>query len=98
MRSIYVCIGCAAIYLPPETMTYPSLGLTASPAHCTRPDCAAAVRETVIMSGLPEEKLGELARRANGLEGEPRRPRLNQRAARGRRAAAAPSGGRNKLR
>jgi len=98
MRSIYVCIGCAAIYLPPESLTYPSLGLTASPAHCTDPSCAAAVREAVVMSGLPEEKLGELARRAVGLEGDPRRPRLNRRAARGRPATAAPGGGRSKLR
>ncbi|WP_409062441.1 hypothetical protein [Streptomyces sp. SYP-A7185] len=97
MRSIYVCIGCAAIYLPPESMSYPSLGLTASTAHCTRRDCTAAVRETVALSGLPEAKLGELARRALGLEGQPRRPRLNHRPARGRRAAAAPGGGRGKL-
>jgi hypothetical protein len=98
MRSIYVCIGCAAIYLPPETMTYPAHGLTASPAHCTQPECAAAAREAVELSGLSEERLGELARRAIGIAGEPRRPRLNQRAARGRRSAAAPSGGRGKLR
>ena len=98
MRSIYVCIGCAAIYLPPETMTYPTLGLTASTAHCTEPGCAAAVREAVALSGLPEEKLGELARRANGLEGEPRRPRLNHRPTRGHRATPAPGGGRSKLR
>ncbi|MGW2228180.1 hypothetical protein [Streptomyces formicae] len=98
MRTIYVCIGCAANYLPPESMTYPTLGLTASTAHCTKPGCAAAVREAVAMSGLPEEKLGELARRAVGLEGEPRRPRQNKRAARGRRAAASPGGGRGKLR
>ncbi|MEV0498098.1 hypothetical protein AB0I84_10905 [Streptomyces spectabilis] len=98
MRSIYVCIGCAAIYLPPETMVYPSLGMTASPAHCTQPGCAAAVREAVALSGLSEDRLGELARRAIGLEGEPRRPRLNRRATRGRRATAAPGGGRGKLR
>lgn len=98
MRTIYVCIGCAAIYLPPEDMTYPASGLTASPAHCTEPGCAAAVREAVLMSGLTQEKLGELARRAVGLEGEPLRPRLNRRTARGRRAVAAPGGGRDKLR
>ncbi|MFI8930551.1 hypothetical protein ACIG3E_23065 [Streptomyces sp. NPDC053474] len=98
MRSVHVCIGCAALYLPPEDMTYPSLGLTASPAHCTEPGCAAAVREAVAFSGLPEDKLGELARRAVGLEGQPRRPRPRQRPARGRRAAAAPGGGRGKLR
>ncbi|MCI3927738.1 hypothetical protein [Streptomyces sp. AN091965] len=98
MRSIYVCIGCAALYLPPEDMAYPCLGLTASPAHCTGPGCAAAVREAVALCGLPQDKLGELARRAVGLEGQPRRPRLHRRPARGRRAAAAPGGGRGKLR
>ncbi|WP_394436221.1 hypothetical protein [Streptomyces sp. SGAir0957] len=98
MRTIYVCVGCAAIYLPPEDMTYPSLGLTASPAHCTDPACGAAVREAAQMSGLSEERIGQLARRAVGLEGEPRRPRVNRRAMRGRRADAAPGGGRGKLR
>ncbi|WP_320775834.1 hypothetical protein [Streptomyces sp. CRN 30] len=47
---------------------------------------------------MPEEKLAELARRAVGLEGEPRRPRMNSRPVRGRRAGAAPGGGRGKLR
>lgn len=95
MRSIYVCIGCAAIYLPPD---HPTSGPAPSPAHCSRPDCQSAVRAAVELSGLPEEKLGELARRAAGLEGEPRRPRLGRRPAAGRRAAAAPGGGRGKLR
>lgn len=95
MRPIYVCIGCGVIYLPPET---PPNGRTVSPAHCGAPECAAATRQAVAMSGLPEEKLGELARRANGLEGEVRAPRLDRRAARGRRAMAAPGGGRSKLR
>lgn len=95
MRPIYVCVSCGSIYLPPEN---PTSGPTPSPAHCSEPGCEAALREAVELSGLSEEKLGELARRANGLEGEPRRGRINRRAARGRRAAAAPSGGRSKLR
>ncbi|MFJ2515637.1 hypothetical protein ACIPEL_36470 [Streptomyces griseoviridis] len=99
MRTIYLCIGCAATYLPPKSMTYPSLpDVTASPAHCGQPECAAAAREAVAMSGLTEAKLGELARRAAGLEGDVRMPRIDRRAARGRRAAAAPGGGRGKLR
>lgn len=95
MRPIYLCIGCGAVYLPPEHPTYTS---PVSPAHCSRPDCGAAVREAVAMSGLSEEKLGELARRAAGLEGEPRRPRVGRRPVRGKRAVAAPGGGRGKLR
>ncbi len=95
MRPIYVCIGCGAIYLPPEM---PVSGPAVSPAHCSRPECEAAVREAVEWSGLTEERLGELARRAAGMEGDPLRPRLARRAAAGRRAASAPGGGRNKLR
>jgi hypothetical protein len=95
MRPIYVCIGCGAVYLPPEQ---PTSGPPVSPAHCSRPDCRSAVREAVELSGLSEEKLGELARRAVGLEGEPRRRRPGRRLAAGRRAASAPGGGRGKLR
>lgn len=95
MRPIYVCIGCAVVYLPPE---HPSYQAPVSPAHCSDPRCAAAAAEAVAMSGLSAERLGELARRANGLEGEPRRGRIDRRPARGRRAAAAPGGGRGKLR
>ena len=89
MRPIYVCIGCASTYLPPE---HPS------PALCSRSDCQAAARQAAELSGLPEAKLGELARRAAGLEGEPRRPRMGRRTTVGRRAASAPGGGRGKLR
>ncbi|MEU3414575.1 hypothetical protein ABZ760_25495 [Streptomyces sp. NPDC006658] len=95
MRPIYVCIGCAATYLPPEN---PSSGPAPSPAHCSRPDCQAAAREAVEWSGLSEAKLGELARRAAGLEDEPRRPRARRRASTGRRAGSSPAGGRGKLR
>ncbi|MFD4570873.1 hypothetical protein ACFWNK_02865 [Streptomyces sp. NPDC058417] len=59
---------------------------------------ARGVRTQGTMSGLSAEKLGELARRAVGVEGEPRRGRQTYRAARGRRALAAPSGGRGRLR
>ena len=95
MRPIYVCVGCGVIYLPPET---PTSGPVPSPAQCGEPGCESALREAVELSGLSEEKLGELVRRANGLEGEPRMGRLNRRAARGLRSAAAPGGGRGKLR
>lgn len=95
MRPIHVCIGCAAIYLPPET---PASGTPVSPAHCGKPQCAAAVEQTVAMSGLSAGRLGELARRAGGLEGDVRRGRVNRRAAHGSRATATPGGGRGKLR
>ncbi|MFJ2514710.1 hypothetical protein ACIQJX_34930 [Streptomyces griseoviridis] len=99
MRQIYLCIGCAAIYLPPESMTYPSHpDVTASPAHCGNPSCAQAAREAAAMSGLTEAKIGELARRAAGLDGPVRMARIDRRPARGRRASAAPGGGRGKLR
>jgi hypothetical protein len=94
MRPIYVCIGCATTYLPPE---HPTSGPVPSPAHCSRPDCQAAAREAAKWSGLSEAKLGELARRAAGLEGEPRRPRTGRRTSAGRRAGSSPAGGRGKL-
>lgn len=95
MRPIYLCIGCGTVYLPPEN---PTAGPPVSPAHCSQPSCGAAVREAVEMSGLTEAKLGELARRAGGLDGEPRRPRMGRRPVHGKRATAAPGGGRGKLR
>ncbi|MGW4493801.1 hypothetical protein [Streptomyces sp. NPDC004376] len=91
MRPILLCIGCAATYLPAPAFPY-------STAHCSDPACETVVRQAVAMSGLPEEKLGELARRAAGLEGEPRRGRTRYRPVHGKRAAAAPGGGRGKLR
>ncbi|MFF7331573.1 hypothetical protein ACIQU5_29085 [Streptomyces sp. NPDC090306] len=94
MRPIYVCVGCASAYLP---HTNEDAG-PVSPAHCGKPACAEALRQAVAMSGLAEERIGELTRRANGLEGDPLRPRLDRRRARGRRSAAAPGGGRDKLR
>jgi hypothetical protein len=94
MRPIYVCVGCAAVYLP---HTDDEAG-PVSPAHCGKPHCAETVRQAVAMSGLTEEKIGELARRANGLDRDVRRPRLDTRKAHGRRSAAAPGGGRGKLR
>lgn len=63
MRPIYLCVGCATEYLPPEN---PTSGLPVSSAHCSNPECRAAVRTAVALSGLSEEKLGELARRAAG--------------------------------
>ncbi|GAA4822455.1 hypothetical protein GCM10023220_64720 [Streptomyces ziwulingensis] len=107
MRPIYVCVGCAVTYLPPE---HPSSGPPVSPAHCGKPACEEAVRQAVVMSGLSEGRIGELARRAVGVEGEQRllllrracglegASPLSRRAVRGRRAGAPPGGGRSRLR
>lgn len=96
MRQIYVCLGCAGHYLPPESMTYPSLGLTASPVHCGAPDCRATVTASMRFIAVPEDVVAKWARRAAGLDGPVRRPRPG-RAARGRRAKASPGTGRSKL-
>lgn len=95
-RQIYLCLGCAAQYLPPQSMTYPSLGVGASPVHCSTPACAASVKATMDAIAIPAEKVAELARRAAGLDGPVRRGRPG-RIARGRRAKASPGTGRSKL-
>jgi hypothetical protein len=96
MRSVYSCVICGVHYLPPETMEYPALGLAASPVHCARPECAAAVKAGD--AGLPVEVLTMLAMRAADAQGEAREPTRGGGKARGRRAGAAPGGGRSKLR
>ncbi|MFF8961025.1 hypothetical protein [Streptomyces sp. NPDC014894] len=96
MRTIYVCLGCAAHYLPPVPMTYPALGLTASPVHCGAPACRSAVAPMMAGVGVPVETVARWTRRAAGLDGARRSPRPGRRA-RGRRAGAAPRSARSKL-
>ncbi|GAA3108389.1 hypothetical protein ACFQ0X_43815 [Streptomyces rectiviolaceus] len=95
-RQIYLCLGCAGQYLPPESMTYPSLGVDASPVHCSNPACASSVTASLQYIPVPPERVAELARRAAGLDGPVRRGRPG-RIARGRRAQASPGTGRSKL-
>ncbi|MGW1764687.1 hypothetical protein ACWCQL_11525 [Streptomyces sp. NPDC002073] len=97
MRTIYVCLGCANLYLPPEAMTYPSLGVAASPVHCSLPSCRRAVEESLQVMGVSEDVAARMARRAAGLEGPVRMGRPG-RLARGRRSAAGPGATRDKLR
>ncbi|GGV69887.1 hypothetical protein GCM10010277_80370 [Streptomyces longisporoflavus] len=96
-RQIYVCLGCAAQYLPPGPMTYPLLGVAASPVHCSRPECASTVAESMNVIALPPEQVAKWARRAAGVEGPVRRGRPG-RTARGRRAQPSPATGRTRLR
>jgi hypothetical protein len=93
MRTTYCCVICGVHYLPPEGMVYPETGITASPAHCARPECATAARDG--LAGLPLAVLEAMALR--GVDDEPAVERRTGRA-RGRRAGAAPGGGRNRLR
>ncbi|GLF99562.1 hypothetical protein [Streptomyces yaizuensis] len=81
MRTWYVCLACGTLRLPPE-----GDGVV---VDCGRPECAAVAGAMVRALGLPPERLADMARRAAGLEGEPRVPRDGRRA-RGRRAGAAP--------
>ncbi len=97
MRTVFVCMGCVAQYLPPESMTYPSLpGLKASPVHCGNPACRSAVEDSLAVTGMPQDELARLARRAAGLEGPVRKGRPGRRS-RGRRPAAAPASARSRL-
>ena len=96
MRMIYVCLGCAGQYLPPESMTYPSLGLTASAVHCGMPECRSTVEESLAVMGVPEDVVAKWARRAAGLDGWVRRGHAG-RQSRGRRPGAAPASARSRL-
>lgn len=96
MRQIHICLGCAAQYLPPETMTYPSFDLVASPVHCGMPACRSTVEATLRAVSVPAETVAKWARRAAGVEGPVRRGRP-VRLARGRRAASSPGSGRSKF-
>lgn len=95
MRTVYCCVICGVHYLPPEAMEYPTSGVVASPVHCARLECEAAV--TAGEAGLPVEVLTMLAQRAADVRGEAQPVRGGGKA-RGRRGAAAPGGGRSKLR
>ncbi|MDT3400440.1 hypothetical protein RKE29_28175, partial [Streptomyces sp. B1866] len=79
MRTVYVCLNCACLYLPPESMRYPTAGLEASPVHCSLPGCKEAVERAVAGLAVPVELIAQWARRAAGLDGEPRRPRHGRR-------------------
>ncbi|MFJ8231466.1 hypothetical protein ACIQ9E_16155 [Streptomyces sp. NPDC094448] len=98
MRTWYLCLGCAAHYLPPESMTYPGRpGLVASPVHCGLGQCRAAAREIVARSGLPAalfEAMALRAAQAADAAGDPARP---VRRARGRRSASGPRSARTRL-
>ncbi|RPK32336.1 hypothetical protein EES37_33590 [Streptomyces sp. ADI91-18] len=96
MRTVFVCLGCAVQYLPPESMTYPETGVEASEVHCSLPACRSSAQESVRVMGVPQEVAAQWARRAAGLDGPVRRPRPGRRA-RGGRAASAPAAARNRL-
>lgn len=96
MRTVYVCMGCAVQFLPPESMTYQETGAAASPLHCSLPGCQSSVEESLRVMGVPEDVAARWVRRAAGLDGEVRSPRPGRRA-RGRRAAAAPASARGKF-
>lgn len=93
MRNVYACVVCGVHFLPPEGMVYPETGITASPAHCANPACAAEAASGV--GGVPLSVLEALALRAASCESEPAVRPVER--ARGRRAAAGPGGRRSKL-
>ncbi len=45
MRPVFTCVACGCVYMPPKTMAYPHLGLTASPLHCGEAPCRQAVAQ-----------------------------------------------------
>ncbi|GAA3267960.1 hypothetical protein GCM10010493_50350 [Streptomyces lavendulae subsp. grasserius] len=96
MRTVYVCMGCAVQFLPPESMAYPEAGVEASPLHCSLPGCRSVAEESLRLFGVPEEVAARWLRRAAGLEGPVRRPRSGRRA-RGGRAVSAPASARSRL-
>lgn len=90
MRPVYVCMHCGVHYLPPEGMVYPTSGVQASPVRCENPACVTAAS---TMPPLPPALLARIEEQA-----QPGPATRARRGAHGRRAAAAPAGGRNKLR
>lgn len=101
MRTWYMCLGCTADYLPPESMTYPSLpGVVASPVHCGTPGCQERAEQVIERSGLTAAAFVALATRAVGAAGRPdevsNRPRPIRRA-RGGRSSSGPRSARSKL-
>ncbi|MEW1549394.1 hypothetical protein [Streptomyces tsukubensis] len=101
MRTWYLCLGCAAHYLPPESMTYPGRpgrpGLVASPLHCGLRQCRAAAREIVARSGLPAALFEAMALRAARAADTPGGPARPGRRARGGRSASGPRSARTRL-
>ncbi|MEV6675029.1 hypothetical protein [Streptomyces sp. NPDC051162] len=45
MRPVFTCVACGCVYMPPKSMAYPHLGLTASPLHCSEAACRRAVAQ-----------------------------------------------------
>lgn len=97
MRTVYVCMGCAVQFLPPESMSYPSSGLDASPLHCSLASCESTAEEALRVMGVSEDVAAGMVRRAAGLDGGVRKGRPG-RLARGRRSVAGPAAARSKLR
>ncbi|WP_190086286.1 hypothetical protein [Streptomyces longisporoflavus] len=93
---VYVCLGRAAQYLPPASMTYSGSGLDASPVHCANAACRSVASASMEFIPVPAESVAKWARRAAGVGGPVRRGRPG-RIARGRRADASPGAGRSKL-
>lgn len=96
MRTWYVCLGCAAQYLPPESMTYPRLDLAASPVHCSVPACRVKATPLIEGFGVSAETIARWTRKAAGLDGR-RRPARPARRARGGRAVSGPRSARSRL-
>lgn len=68
MRSTFVCTVCGVHYLPPESMVYPETGVTASPAHCARPECGAAASTGPVPLAMLEAMALEAVRRREQVE------------------------------
>lgn len=94
MRNVYVCLGCAAHYLPPESMRYEAVDLDASTVHCANPRCATAVEALARGIGITEQQLAELVGRDPAPEPEQPRP---VRRVPGKRAPSGPRIARTKL-
>ncbi|MFD7548144.1 hypothetical protein ACFV0R_29140 [Streptomyces sp. NPDC059578] len=108
MRTWYVCLGCTARYLPPESAPTPAsaaqpsrprrarTGGSGAPVACPEPGCREKAARIVDSIGVPAETVARWARKAAGLDGDRRTPR-GHRPARGRRSAAGPGAARSKL-
>ncbi|MGA5133169.1 hypothetical protein ACPCTO_25525 [Streptomyces olivoreticuli] len=95
MRPVFTCVVCGCVYMPPKTMAYPHLGLTASPLHCGEAPCRQAVAQ------LPRQLQGLYAKAAWArakawMAKEPMAAPV--RARRRGHAATRPQGSRTKLR
>lgn len=105
MRTWFGCVGCGAEYLPPESLSYPSLpDLAASPVHCGARECEKRAESVIETSGIPPEVFRRMALAAaraadrGGDDGDESQPvRSSARRARGGRAAAGPGSARSRL-